>query len=66
MSVCNNGFDSSPTWEDATDAALAHHAHVFANKIKQNTKWGVNVRVNLTRNGAIGDCYLSGIGGNFE
>lgn len=66
VEVCNNANDPDPEWEDATEAVLAAHAHVFANTMKQATEWGVNVRVTINRNTAIGECYITGIGGNFE
>lgn len=66
MEVCNNANDPAPEWEDATEAATAKHAHIFTNTMKQAPEWGVNVRVTIERNSAIGDCYITGIGGNFE
>lgn len=66
VEVCNNGYDSSPTWEDATDAVKSGLVHVFTNTTKTATKWGVRVRVTVARNGATGACYISAIGGNFE
>lgn len=66
VEVCNNGYDTSPTWEDATDAVLSGLVHVFANKTKTATNWGVKFRVTVNRNGATGACYVSAIGGNFE
>jgi hypothetical protein len=71
VEVCNNGFDASPIWEDATDAVQSGLVHVFANTkcdTMQNglQKWGVLVRVTVARNGATGACYVSAIGGNFE
>lgn len=66
VEVCNNGYDASPTWEDATDAVTSGLVHVFVNKSKTATKWGVLVRVTVERNGATGACYISAIGGNFE
>ena len=66
VEVCNNGYDSSPTWEDATDAVTSGLVHVFTNTTKTATKWGVRVRVTVARNGATGACYISAIGGNFE
>jgi hypothetical protein len=66
VEACNNANDPAPEWEDATDAVLSAHAHVFTNTIKQATDWGVNVRVTIERNSAIGECYITGIGGNFE
>lgn len=66
VEVCNNGYDASPTWEDATEAVTSGLVHVFANESKTATKWGVLVRVAVERNGATGACYISAIGGNFE
>lgn len=66
VEVCNNAFDAVPTWEDATAEVVAGLAHVFTNKVKTSTKWGVNIRAKIERNGAVGDCWISGIGGNIE
>lgn len=66
VEVCNNGYDASPTWEDATDAVLSGLVHVFRNSAKTASNWGVLVRVTVSRNGATGACYVSAIGGNFE
>lgn len=64
--VCNNGFDSSPTWEDATSSVLQSSAHVFTNESKNAGNWGVSVKVVVARNNAVGACYVTQIGGNFE
>lgn len=66
VEVCNNGYDTSPTWEDATDAVRSGLVHVFANTTKTATNWGVLIKVTVERNGAVGACYISAIGGNFE
>jgi hypothetical protein len=66
VEVCNNGYDTSPTWEDCTDAVKSGLVHVFENTKKSASNWGVLVRVTVTRNGATGACYVSAIGGNFE
>ena len=66
VEVCNNGYDASPKWEDATDAVVSGLVHVFSNKTKTATDWGVLIRVTVERNGATGACYISAIGGNFE
>lgn len=66
VEVCNNANDPNPSWENATDSTLAHHAHVFTNSTKQSAEWGVNIRATIERKKAIGDCYITGIGGNFE
>ena len=66
VEVCNNGFDSNPTWEDATSSVTGIAVHLFENTKKTSTKWGVLVRVTVNRNGGEGSCYVSAIGGNFE
>jgi len=66
VEVCNNGYDTEPTWEDATDAVRSGLVHVFTNNVKFAGQWGVLVRVSVNRNNATGACYVSAIGGNFE
>lgn len=66
VEVCNNGYDASPTWEDATAAVKSGMVHVFTNTTKTAPNWGVVVKVTVERNGATGACYVSAIGGNFE
>lgn len=66
VEVCNNGYDTTPIWEDCTDAVKSGLVHVFTNKVKTSGQWGVVVRVTVNRNGATGACYISAIGGNFE
>lgn len=67
VEVCNNGGDTSPTWEDATSSVKSGWAHVFTNTTKKNDgAWAVRVRVSVDRNGSSGACYITSIGGNFE
>ena len=66
VEVCNNGFDSNPTWEDATSVVLSELTYEFMNTTKTATKWGVNIRVTVMRNNGSGACYITSIGGNFE
>lgn len=66
VEVCNNGNDSSPTWEDATSAMNNGLIHLFSNTTKTATNWGVRIRVTVNRNTGSGACYVSSIGGNFE
>ena len=66
VEVCNNYFDTNKVWENATEAVLSGLVHVFSNKVKTSSQWGVVVRVTVNRNGATGACYVSAIGGNFE
>lgn len=64
--VCNNGYDSSPTWEDCTNAVKSGMVHVFTNTTKTASDWGVRFWVSVSRENARGACYVSAIGGNFE
>lgn len=66
VEVCNNGYDEIPTWEDVTNAVLTQGKYFLTNTVKTATNWGYNVRVTVNRNSSIGDCYISGVGGNFE
>lgn len=66
VEVCNNGYDSSPTWEDATAGVNSGLVHLFSNTTKTASQWGVRIRVTVNRNGGSGACYVSSIGGNFE
>jgi hypothetical protein len=64
--VTNNAIDDAPVWEDCTAAVLAGDFHSFANADKTAAYWGVNVRVHVERNGAVGDCHIAGVGGSFN
>lgn len=49
MLVCNNGNDSSPDWEEYTEAP-----HFFANETKTDENWAVNWRYIVDASGASG------------
>lgn len=49
MFVCNNGNDSSPDWEEYTEAP-----HFFANETKTAANWAVNWRYLVDASGASG------------
>ncbi len=66
VEVCNNGYDTTPTWEDATSSVLNSLVHVFTNDTKTAASWGVIIKVTVTRGTGQGACYVSHIGGNFE
>lgn len=65
VQVCNNAFDASPTWEDATQAFINKEAYYFTNTTKTATNWGVNYRVEVLKNTAIEKSYIEAIGVNF-
>lgn len=67
VEVCNNGFDASPTWEDMTTMAALNRPYVFTNSTKTATKWGIKIRLTLTKNeGYTGEVAIYGFGGAFE
>lgn len=66
VEATNNPFDTSPVWEDCTNAVIQGVAHVFTNKINTAAQYGINIRVTVERGDALTACWVSGIGGNFE
>ena len=67
VEVCNNGFDENPTWEDMTTMATLNRPYVFTNSTKTANKWGIKIRLTLTKNeGYTGEVAIYGFGGAFE
>ncbi|MDR2513736.1 MAG: DUF6273 domain-containing protein [Christensenellaceae bacterium] len=66
VEVSNNPFDTSPVWEDMTTKVLQGTAHVFENTSQYAINSGLGLRITVARNGAVGECWVSGVGGNFE
>lgn len=67
VEVCNNAFDSAPTWEDMTPQVIINRVFNFINQNKTAGKWGVNIRITITKNeGYAGEVSISSIGGAFE
>ena len=66
VEVCNNAFDASPTWEDATNLLNMGLPYPFQNKTKTATNWGVSFRITLTRGSAVGQVSIDGIGGAYD
>lgn len=64
--VCNNAYDAAPTWEDCTSRVIGGEKVFIKNQTKTAAKWGYSVRVSIERNGAVGDCWVSGGSGYFE
>ena len=67
VEVCNNGFDDSPTWEDMTSMVIAGRPYTFINSTKRSNKWGIKIRITITKNkGYTGEVAIYGFGGAFE
>lgn len=67
VEVCNNGFDPNPTWEDATTMVVLNRPHLFTNTSKTASKWGIKIRITVTKNqGYDGEVAIFGFGGAYE
>lgn len=67
VEVCNNGFDPNPKWEDATTMVVLNRPHLFTNTSKTASKWGIKIRITVTKNqGYDGEVAIYGFGGAFE
>ena len=66
VKACNNGFDTSPTWEDITTAFLNRQAYTFKNTTKTATKWGINIQFEILKGTATEQIIVDGFGFSFE
>lgn len=64
--ACNNGFDTSPTWEDITQAFMNREAYTFANNVKTAEKWGVNIEFEILKGTATELVTVDGFGFAFD
>ena len=66
LEVCNNSFDTNPTWEDATTMFKAGRAYNFLNKEKTAEEAGVNIRVTIEKGESAAPSYITATGGSFD
>lgn len=66
VKACNNGFDTSPTWEDITTAFLNRQAYSFTNTTKTAAKWGINIQFEILKGTATKQIIVDGFGFSFE
>lgn len=66
VEICNNAFDTNVSWQDVTQESKNLENIEFKNKSKTAEKWGVNIRVNIKRNSAQGNCFISTLNMKFE
>lgn len=64
--VCNNGNDSSPTWEEITAYALSGEIYKFTNKTKSSTYWNLKLKVGFNKNTVTSTCYITSITGAYK
>lgn len=63
VEVTNNGNDTSPVWEDATEAAISGGNHAFSNTTQKNG-WAFNFRVTVHGGDTRG--YITSVQGGFQ
>lgn len=66
VKACNNGFDTSPTWEDITTAFLNRQTYTFKNTTKTAAKWGINIQFEILKGTATEQIVVDGFGFSFE
>jgi hypothetical protein len=49
VEVCNNIYDPVPTWEDMTTEYTNGDFHLFANKLKLSSNWGISVKYTISK-----------------
>ena len=64
--VCNNAYDTSPTWENIKPAIQSGYNFVFSNKTKTAENWGINFRIEVTRGPSNTGGYIYAIEGGFQ
>ena len=65
--VCNNAYDTSPTWENMTSSVGSNLVYNLTNKTKTASNWGVSVKVIVKKDGgSTGEVSLYSIKGTYE
>lgn len=62
VEVCNNGNDTTPTWEDATEKYNNEEQFVFSNTVKTASSYAVSARITLEANDSTSEISIKTIG----
>ena len=65
VKVTNNGKDTTPTWEDCTNAVKTGANHVFTNSTQTNG-WAFNFKVTVSRGASGQGGYINSVQGGFQ
>ena len=65
VEVTNNGKDTTPTWEDCTNAVKTGVNHVFTNSTQTNG-WAFNFKVTVSRGESGQGGYINSVQGGFQ
>lgn len=66
IEVTNSAYNAQPVWEDATEAFKNKSVYKFTNKEFNTERYGVSVRVTVTKNSSIERVYVYAIGYSFD
>ena len=64
--VTNNGFDTTPTWEDMTNYVKNNWNYQFTNQTFTSNKYGFNFKLSVSRGDSNIGGYIQSISGGFE
>lgn len=64
--VTNNGFDTTPTWEDMTNYIKNNWNYQFTNQTFTSNKYGFNFKLSVSRGDSNIGGYIQSISGGFE
>lgn len=66
VQACNNAFDASPTWENATNMVLSNLPYPFMNETKTSDRWGISFKVKIEREESTRPIFIDGVSGAFD
>lgn len=66
ISLTNNAFDKTPTWEDATETISEGRTYKFTNKNQTSNKAGVAIKIEIITGNSTGASWILGYGGGFK
>ena len=66
LEVCNNAFDSIPTWENATEKFLKTDYYEFVNYSKTAENYGISIRVTINSNDSMKEIAVYSLGVTFD
>ena len=66
VTVCNNGLDANPKWEDATEEFKRGEVHDFVNMDKTAASWAIGMKVEILPLQSKGPSWINGYGGGYK
>lgn len=66
VEVTNCAYNTQVVWEDATEAFKNKEAYYFTNEVFDDNRYGISVRITVTKNSNTERVYVFAIGYNFD